>query len=112
MRRGFFYALVLLLVSFVSYGLWQEVSVGLLLAGTVILVGGMIFTTYGLYGLLDPYTVARFFEQLDAIGSTRRLSSVEPVGWKVSLTKVQSIAYLVIGVFHLCLTLYFLAFIS
>jgi uncharacterized membrane protein len=41
--------------------------------------------------------MARFSEQLDAIGSTRRWSEVEPADWKVMLTKISGVVLLLIG---------------
>lgn len=44
-----------------------------------------------LYGVANPYNVARFFEQADAIESKRQSTNVEPANWNVSLTRVASI---------------------
>jgi hypothetical protein len=41
--------------------------------------------------------MARFSEQLDAIGSKRRWSEVEPAEWKVVLTRISGVVLLVIG---------------
>jgi hypothetical protein len=41
--------------------------------------------------------MARFSEQLDAIGSKRRWSEVEPADWKVMLTRISGVALVVIG---------------
>ena len=34
-----------------------------------------------------PYRLAKFGEQIDAIGSKRRLTKVEPTDWNVTLTR-------------------------
>lgn len=47
----------------------------------------LLFVLFGLPGSIWPYRMARFEEQLDAIGSKRRWSEVEPADWKVMLTR-------------------------
>jgi hypothetical protein len=47
---------------------------------------------------LYPYRVARFEERLDAIGSKRSWSEVEPADWKVMLTKVVGAGMALFGV--------------
>lgn len=59
---------------------------------------GAVFIVVGLLGAIWPYRVARFREALDAIGSTRKMSEVEPAGWMVTLTRVGSIVAFLIGV--------------
>jgi len=46
----------------------------------VILLGGLM--------AFRPYEGARFQEQVDAIGSTRRYSDVEPTDWNVLLYRI------------------------
>jgi len=49
---------------------------------------GLILLAIGLASLVWPYKLARFEEQLDAIGSKRSWSEVEPADWKVTLNRV------------------------
>lgn len=56
------------------------------------LLAGVFFFVLGLPALIWPYESAKLGEQLDAIGSSRRMAEVEPAGWKVSLTKFMGIA--------------------
>lgn len=58
---------------------------------------GTLVLAVGLVCALRPYAVARFEEQIDAIGSTRSLSEVEPAGWKVTLTRVLGIGIALFG---------------
>ena len=46
-----------------------------------------------------PDRLARLEEQIDAIGSRRSWSEVEPAGWKVALTRIVSVAVSVFGLF-------------
>jgi hypothetical protein len=57
----------------------------------------LFFLLFGGLGALYPYELARFGEQLDAIGSTTRASDVEPAGWNVALTRIVSIGMVVFG---------------
>lgn len=52
----------------------------------------------GVLGLLWPYEVTRFGERVDAIGSKRSWSSVEPADWNVRLTRAMSVVFLVLSV--------------
>lgn len=45
-----------------------------------------------------PYRLARFGERLDAIGSKRSWSEVEPAGWKVLVTRIAGVGIILIGV--------------
>lgn len=66
-------------------------SIDLLLSGLlVVAVGG------GLYRFARP--LARFSEQLDAIGSTTSADEVEPADWKVWLYRVIAVLIVVAGV--------------
>lgn len=47
---------------------------------------------------LRPYRIARFNERLDAIGSRRSWSSVEPADWNVALTKYGGVFIALLGV--------------
>ena len=58
---------------------------------------GAIFIVVGLLGAIWPYRVARFREALDAIGSTRKMSEVEPASWMVTLTRVVGVVAIVAG---------------
>lgn len=51
---------------------------------------GLFFLAVGSYGVLRPYAMARFTEQVDALGSRRDTASVEPTDWSVRLTRVVS----------------------
>ena len=51
------------------------------------LVLGFLFTVWGILTTWKPYRFAKFEEQIDAIGSKRRLTKVEPTDWKVTLTR-------------------------
>lgn len=51
--------------------------------------GGVLFVL-GLVGYAYAYEFAKGSEQLDAIGSKRDRSEVEPADWKVSLERVVS----------------------
>ena len=59
---------------------------------------GTIFIVIGLLGAIWPYRVARFQEALDAIGSTRKMSEVEPAGWRVTLTRVLGVVAIAAGI--------------
>lgn len=48
----------------------------------------IVMLVFGLPNAMWPYKMARFEEQLDAIGSKRSWSEVEPADWKVLLTRV------------------------
>lgn len=66
-------------------------SLDLLLSGLlVVAVGG------GLYRFARP--LARFSEQLDAIGSTTSADEVEPADWKVWLYRAIAVLIVVAGV--------------
>jgi hypothetical protein len=54
------------------------------------LIGSFVLII-SLYGSVNPYRTARFFEQVDAIGSKRRRRDVEPTNWNVRATQVSSI---------------------
>lgn len=61
------------------------------MANLELLLAGIFLFVLGLPALIWPYESAKLGEQLDAIGSRRRISEVEPAGWKVSLTKFMGI---------------------
>ena len=67
-------------------------------AAMVNLVFGTLIIAFGLLGAVWPYRVARFEEQIDAIGSKRSWDEVEPTGWKVMLTRVIGVVVALIGV--------------
>ncbi|MFC7059380.1 hypothetical protein [Halovenus salina] len=58
---------------------------------------GMIVITIGAIGAVWPYKTARFEEQIDAIGSKRSASEVEPADWKVSLNRIFGIGITLFG---------------
>ncbi|WP_435345922.1 hypothetical protein [Haloarchaeobius sp. HRN-SO-5] len=49
---------------------------------------GLVLLGLGLLGVRHAYVITRFEENLDAIGSSRQVGSVEPADWNVLLTKV------------------------
>ena len=51
------------------------------------LVLGFLFTIWGVLMTWKPYRLAKFEEQIDAIGSKRRSTKVEPTDWNVTLTR-------------------------
>ncbi|ODR81482.1 hypothetical protein BG842_22895 [Haladaptatus sp. W1] len=59
---------------------------------------GLFIALLGIAQAAKPYGFARFQEQMDAIGSKRRSSEVEPTEWKVMLTRVMGIVFAVIGI--------------
>lgn len=58
---------------------------------------GAIVVVIGLLGAIWPYRVARSQEALDAIGSTRNVSEVEPAGWMITLTRIVGIVAIAAG---------------
>ncbi len=62
---------------------------------------GTLLIGFGLLGAVRPRTVARFEEQLDAIGSKRSWDEVKPAEWKVLLTRGAGIFLVLFGVFVL-----------
>lgn len=50
-------------------------------------VGGILLTIQGVLMIWKAYELTRFSEQLDAIGSKRRASQVEPAEWNVTVTR-------------------------
>jgi hypothetical protein len=63
--------------------------------GRVLIV--LFFLLFGGAGAFFPYEVARFGEQIDAIGSKTPARNVEPTGWNVALTRIVSIGLVVFG---------------
>ncbi|WP_254838280.1 hypothetical protein [Natronomonas marina] len=59
-------------------------------------VGGLLLA-FGLGSALRPYRFARFEERLDAIGSERSWSEVEPADWKVTVTRVSGVVVALFG---------------
>ena len=62
--------------------------------GLVLLVGGAVGARYA-------HVLARFDEQIDSIGSTRRWDEVEPATWKVAFVLFAGVVGFLIGVFLL-----------
>ena len=50
------------------------------------LILGFLFTIWGVLSTWKPYRVAKLEEQIDAIGSKRRWTKIEPTDWKITLT--------------------------
>ena len=67
----------------------------------LVLAAGILILFLGVHMLVRPHLVARRFEQLDAIGSQRRLGTVEPAGWLVTLTRFSGGFVLLMGGFVL-----------
>jgi len=59
---------------------------------------GLFFLGTGLYGAIRPYELARFTEQIDALGSRHDVGSVEPTDWNVRLTRLVSLFLALCGV--------------
>ena len=59
---------------------------------------GALIVAFGLVNVVWPYRVARFEEQLDAIGSKRSWDEVEPAEWKVTLTRGIGVVIALFGV--------------
>ncbi|WP_229113420.1 hypothetical protein [Halapricum desulfuricans] len=68
-------------------------------------VFGVMITIWGLLMVWKPYRISRFEEQLDAIGSKRRLSKVEPAEWKVKITRRGGLFVVLIGLWVVALGL-------
>jgi hypothetical protein len=66
---------------------------------------GLLFLVFGGVGVVYPRPVARFGEQLDAIGSTTSMDEVEPTDWNVVLTRVVSVVFVLFGLGLLWLAL-------
>jgi hypothetical protein len=64
------------------------------LLGLALLVGGVVSAR-------SAHVLARFDEQLDAIGSTRSWDEVEPATWKVALTLFVAVIVALVGLFVL-----------
>ncbi|WP_276300516.1 hypothetical protein [Halorussus lipolyticus] len=62
------------------------------LVGVVLLVGGVVGARYA-------HVVAKLDEQLDAIGSARHWSEVEPATWKVTVVLFCALVGFAIGGF-------------
>ena len=60
-------------------------------------VFGLLLVGFGALGVFRGRALARFNEQVDAIGSTTPASEVEPAEWNVALTKIVSAVVLLIG---------------
>lgn len=58
---------------------------------------GLLFVLLGAVAAVWPYRIAKFGEAMDAIGSKRRSSEVEPADWNVGLTRVFGIGMVLFG---------------
>lgn len=58
----------------------------------------LVLIVVGLPGAVWPYEVARFGEQIDAIGSKRAASEVKPTDWNVTITRLIGGGMVAIGV--------------
>ncbi|WP_274323221.1 hypothetical protein [Halosimplex aquaticum] len=62
---------------------------------------GLLLTVFGALGVKFAYGFALLGEQLDAIGSRRRASEVEPAEWNVALTRIGSGLVALVGLYLL-----------
>ncbi|ELZ26928.1 hypothetical protein C475_08336 [Halosimplex carlsbadense 2-9-1] len=69
-------------------------------AASATLVGAVLFAV-GLFGVLQPYTVALWRERLDAVGSTRSWNDVEPTDWRVTIARYTFAIFLAGGALFL-----------
>ncbi|GAB3679433.1 hypothetical protein GCM10028857_00810 [Salinarchaeum chitinilyticum] len=58
---------------------------------------GIPLLAFGLAAVIWPYEIARFEERIDAIGSKRSWSEVEPADWRVTLTRGIGVVFVLIG---------------
>jgi len=58
---------------------------------------GWFLLVFGLPAAAFPYRLAKFNEALDAIGSQRKSSEVEPAGWNVFLTRAVGVVTTLVG---------------
>jgi len=61
------------------------------------IVLGALMLIVGGAAVVSPYEVARFEEMIDAIGSTRRASEIEPADWKVTVTRIAGGVLVLVG---------------
>lgn len=57
-----------------------------------------LFFVLGLPAVLFPYRLSRISERIQAIGSTRSWSEVEPAFWRTMLTSVAGIGMVLVGI--------------
>jgi hypothetical protein len=62
------------------------------------LIMGPLLVVFGVLSYRFAYSISRFGEQLDAIGSKTRWAEVEPAEWNVWLTKVMAAGVAVAGI--------------
>jgi hypothetical protein len=60
-------------------------------------VVGFVLLAFGVPGAVWPYRMARLGERVDAVGSRRSWSEVEPSDWNVSLTRAVGVCCTVVG---------------
>ena len=58
---------------------------------------GFFLAVVGIPGAIRPHRVARVEEQLDAIGSERSWSAVDPADWTVVLTRTSGVTVALVG---------------
>lgn len=66
---------------------------------------GLGLLVVGALACLRPRPVARFREQLDAVGSTTSLEAVEPTGWRVTGTRITGAVLALAGLLFLAMAL-------
>lgn len=62
---------------------------------------GIFVSLLGSAMVLKPRRIARFQEQMDAIGSKRNVADVEPAEWNVTLNQIAGGFILLMGVYVL-----------
>lgn len=78
---------------------------GFAMDGTPLVIG-LLVSVQGLLMSWKPYRVARFGERIDAIGSKRRWTKVEPSDWNVTLTRRLGPFAIIFGLFLIYLSLH------
>ena len=68
-----------------------------------LILPGLLVSVLGAVMLVKPRRSARVLEQLNAIGSKRKLRTVEPADWNVTLTRIVGGAIFVMGLVFLLL---------
>lgn len=59
---------------------------------------GLIVIIPGLIAIIWPYKISRINEMIDAIGSKRSSSEVEPARWRVVLTRIAGVIVVFLGI--------------
>jgi len=65
----------------------------------LLVIPGLLVSLLGSAMLRKPRRVARFQEQMDAIGSKRDLEGVEPAEWNVTLNQIAGGIIFLVGIY-------------